>query len=208
LAQYYCLDESGDPAVSDSASSSSHFALAMVQLPERMPIAQLAAVRKAFHLSPIFEFKYHTTTPEQKRGFFDTIQPFSFRVRVAVIDKSALTKRFALMSGQDFAIEFIIGLTLRAPELDIANDVLIVDGATLIFLRALRVRLSEECHKTGRVRPFRKIISGDSSRDDGLQLADMIVGAARHHGMGAESRYYRTFANKIVDWWEVPAEGQ
>ncbi len=127
---------------------------------------------------------------------------------MAVIDKSALAKQFAFMSGQDFSIEFTIGLTLRAPELDVANDILVVDGATLAFLRALRVRLTEECRKTGRVRPFRKIISGDSSRDDGLQLADMIAGAARHHVMEAESKHHRTFANKIVDWWEVPARRQ
>lgn len=180
----------------------------MVQLAAHGPIAPLAAVRKAFHLSSAFEFKYHTTTPEQKRGFFETIQPFPFRVRVAVIDKSALAKRFALMSGQDFAIEFIIGLTLRASDLDIANDILVVDGATPAFLRALRVKLSEECRKTERGRPFRKIISGDSSRDDGLQLADMIAGAARHHAMGVESRYYKMFASKIVDWWEISARGQ
>jgi len=165
-------------------------------------------VRKVFRLLPRFEFKYHTTTPEQKRSFFESIQTVPFRVRAAVVDKSVLAKQFVTMSGQDFAIEFIAGLTLRASELDIANEILVVDGATLAFLRALRVRLSEECHKAGRVRPFRKIIGGDSSRDDGLQLADMIAGAARHHVMGIESRYYRTFANKIVDWWEVSTRRQ
>jgi hypothetical protein len=53
-----------------------------------------------------------------------------------------------------------------------------------------------------------KALSGDSSRDDGLQLADMIAGAARHHAMGIESRHYRTFMSKIVDWWEILAREQ
>ena len=100
-------------------------------------------------------------------------------------------------------IELIVGLTFRASPLDIANDVLIIDGGTPGLCRALRVRLSEECHKTSRVRPFSKIVGGRSRSEDGLQLADMIAGAIRQNVVGSDRGYYRTFANKIVDLWEV-----
>jgi hypothetical protein len=53
------------------------------------------------------------------------------------------------------------------------------------------------------VRSFRTIVGGDSSRDDGLQLADMIVGATRQHVMGIKNSHYRTFADKVTDLWEV-----
>ena len=187
-----------------SGSSSSHFALAMVQLIAREPLPELAALRGEFHL-PGFEFKYQKTTTSHRNAFFSAIQAIPFRVRAVVVDKSGLDQRFVGVSGQDFTIEFITNLTLRASELDISDDILVIDGTTSAFRRALRIRLSEECRKVGRrSRPFKKIISGDSCREDGLQLADMIVGAVRHHVMGVKSQYYNTFESKIVDLWRVP----
>lgn len=203
MAQYHLLDDSGDPGLGASGTSS-HFALALVQMPERMPLPELMELRRVFHLPSTFEFKYYKAKPRQKEAFFRMIQPLSFRVRAVVIDKSRLGNQYADMSGQDLTIELIAGLTFRAEQLDLANDLLVIDGATLGFLRSLRIRLSDECHDRGRVRPFRKIISGDSKRDDGLQLADMVAGAIRHYVMGEETAYYRTFASKVVDLWEAP----
>ena len=47
-------------------------------------------------------------------------------------------------------------------------------------------------------------VSADSSRDDNLQLADMIVGAVRQHIAVGESQYYATFARKVAELWEAP----
>jgi len=208
LTQYYHLDDSGDPGMSGLASSSSHFALAMVQLPDRAPLSELGAIRDKFQL-PAFEFKYQKTTAAHKAAFFKAIQRIPFRVRAVVVDKSGLDERFAAMNGQEFSIEFISLLTLRALELDIANDVLVIDGTTPAFRRALRIKLSEECRKLKRRnRPFKKIISGDSRREDGLQLADMIVGAVRQHVVGIEGGYYKTFESKVVDLWRVSGKGK
>jgi hypothetical protein len=204
LTQYHHLDDSGDPGMGGSRSSSSYFALAMVQLIAREPLPELAALRDEFHL-PSFEFKYQKTTTSHKNAFFSAIQAIPFRVRSVVVDKSGLDHRFVGVNGQDFIIEFIASLALRASELDISDDILVIDGTTPVFRRALRIRLSEECRKVGRrKRPFKKIISGDSYREDGLQLADMVVGAVRQHVMGIESQYYKTFEGKIVDLWRVP----
>lgn len=164
---------------------------------------ELAAVRQKLHLSPVFEFKYHATTPVQKELFFRCIQPLAFRVRAAVVDKTRLAPPLAALSGMDFIVEWTTRLILRASELDIANDVLVMDGAVPSLRRAVRIRLSAECHLSGRERPFSKIISADSSRDDNLQLADMIVGAVRQHMAMGESQDYATFARKVADLWEA-----
>jgi hypothetical protein len=204
LAQYYFLDESGDPGLSGSMTSSSHFALAIVQLVNREPLPELEDLRSRFRL-PGFEFKYQKTTAIHKEAFFSAVQAIPFRVRAVVVEKAGLDKRFATLGGQGVAIDFIIGLTLRASELDLTDETLIIDGTTPGFRRALRIGLSATCNRIGRrSRPFKKIISGDSSREDGLQLADMVVGAVRQHIMDVESRYYRTFAAKVVDLWKVP----
>lgn len=208
MAQYHFLDESGDPGLSGSATSSSHFALAMVQMVNREPLPELEELRSRFRL-PGFEFKYQKTTAVHKEAFFSTVRAIPFRVRAVVVEKASLDKRFATLSGQDIVIEFIVGLALRAPELDLTDDTLIIDGTTPAFRRALRIKLSEECARIGRrSRPFRKIISGDSRREDGLQLADMIVGAVRQHVMETESRYYRTFERKVVDLWDLSGKAK
>jgi hypothetical protein len=203
VTQYHFLDDSGDPGLEGQAGSSSHFALAMVQLTERTPQAELAQTRQLLHLPSGFEFKYHKTTADQKVLFFRSVRPLSFRVRAVVIHKSALPAKYLSLSGQDLTVEFIVNLALRASPLDIADDILVIDAAKRAFLWKLRVRLSQECRRQRRVRSFRTIVGGDSSRDDGLQLADMIVGAIRQHVMGVESGYYRTFADKVMDLWKV-----
>jgi hypothetical protein len=200
LTQYHYLDESGDPG----PKSNRYFASALVQLAGHTPLPELAAVRQTLHLSPVFEFKYHATTLVQKELFFRSIQPLAFRVRAAAVDKTRLAPPLAALSGMDFIVEWTTRLILRASELDIANDVLVMDGAVPSLRRAMRIRLSAECHQSGRERPFSKIISADSSRDDNLQLADMIVGAVRQHMAMGESQYYATFARKVVDLWEAP----
>ena len=205
MTHYYYLDDSGDPGVGGAEGSSRYLVLAMVQLATREPLPALASVRRRFHLPSRFEIKYHKTTQRQKADFFQKIQTIPFRVRAVVIDKSKLEKRFMSMSGQELTIELITDLTLRASEVEIANDVLILDGVPRNFHRALRIRLSKECRLQKRTRPFKKIISADSKREEGLQLADMVAGAIRHYAMGVSSRYYKTFAHKVVDLWEIPA---
>lgn len=144
----------------------------------------------------------------KKEVFFRTVDTLAFRVRAVAVDKSGLEKGFGKLSGQDFTVEFISRLTLRASALDIGSDVLIIDGAPPALCRALRIRLSAECRRAGRVRPFKKIVSGRSRNEDGLQLADMIAGAIRLHVMGIQSGYYQTFARKVADFWEESTRGK
>ena len=79
---------------------------------------------------------------------------------------------------------------------------MILDAATPVFCRNLRIALSEHCDRAGRVRPFKRIIGGDSAREDGLQLADMVAGAIRQQAMGTPQPYYEMFAAKVVDLWQ------
>ncbi len=206
MTQYHNLDDSGDPGLGGSATASTHLALAMVQLAERAPLTVLAALREELYLPSTFEFKYHAARPRQKALFFDAVRATPFRVRALVLDKSRVAGQFAGMRGQELIIELVTSLTLRASELDISNDVLVVDGATPAFCRALRIKFSSECSRLDRVRPFSKIVGSRSQHEDGLQLADMIAGAVRHYAMGVERSYFRTFDNKVADLWQIPEQ--
>lgn len=175
----------------------------MVQLAEQVPLSALTMTRVALHLPSAFEFKYHKTTVVQKELFFHAVRPLAFRVRAVVVDKSRIVSGGTSLRGVNFVVEMITQLVMRSTVLDLVNDVLIMDGATPDLRRKLRIHLSEACHAIGRSRTFAKIIGADSSRTDGLQLADMVVGAVRQHVMGTESCYYDTFAKKVVDLWQL-----
>jgi len=202
--QYFFVDESGDAGLEGQASSSSHFVMAMVQLPERARLKPLVELRNALHVSPNFEFKFHQSKPLQRGRFFRDILKSSFRVRAAVVDKSRIGLSFQNLSPRDLTIELIIGLTMRADELDISNEILIIDGATPVFCRDLRVALTERHKREERVRPFKNIIGANSKNEDGLQLADMIAGAIRLHAIGLSSEHFQVISPRVVDLWQFP----
>lgn len=176
----------------------------MVKLAERAPLPEIKTLRQTLNLDSGFEFKYHTTKLRQKDFFFEMIQSLSFQIRAVVVKKQLLGGNLTQLNGQDFTTHFLAQLILRASDMEIANDILIIDSATSASIRALRLKLSEECRKANRVRPFKKIVGGDSHREDGLQLADMIAGAIRDRVIFSQERYYKTFAKNVVDLWVMP----
>ena len=204
MTQYFFVDESGDAGLDGQASSSSHFVMAMIQLPERAAINPLVDLRNALHVSPNFEFKYHQSKPLQKDRFFHDVLKTPFRVRAVVLDKVRAGQSFNHLSPRELIIELIVGLTMRAEELDISNEILIVDGATPAFCRDLRVEFTKRYRSEERIRPFKNIIGADSKNEDGLQLADMIAGAIRLYATGLSSEHFQVISPRIVDLWQVP----
>jgi len=90
MTQYFFVDESGDPGFYGGTGSSSHFGVAMIQLPNRAPLDSLAHVRQALGFPDTFEFKYHKTAPAPKDFFFSEVLSIPFRVRAVVVDKKQL----------------------------------------------------------------------------------------------------------------------
>lgn len=204
MTQYFYIDESGDAGLHGQASSSSHFVIAMVQLPDRAPLHPLVNLRKALNTSAGFEFKYHKTTAIQKERFFKEMLAVQFRVRAVILDKAKIRMMFNKLSPQELTIELIIRLTLRASELDIANEILIIDGTMTTFCRNLRVQFTEWCKREKRIRPFKNIIGADSRNEDGLQVADMVAGAIRLQALGMSSEHFQLISPRIVDLWKLP----
>ncbi len=204
MTQYFYVDESGDAGLEGKASSSSHFVITMVQLPDRAPLHPLVRLRKALNLPSAFEFKYHKTTATQKDRFFRDVLAVPFRVRAVVLNKARIGLSLRELSPQELITHLIIQLTLRASELDIANEVLIIDGATPAFCRHLRVQFTDVCKSENRIRPFKNIIGANSRNEDGLQMADMIAGAIRIHAMGASSEHFQYIFPRMVDLWRMP----
>jgi len=202
MTQYFFVDESGDPGLEGQASSSSHFVITMVQLPARVSLRPLVNLRKTLQVKTTFEFKYHKTATAPKDRFFRDVLSIPFRVRAVVVDKLQLRLNWRYLQPQALTTNLIIHLTFRASELDIANEILIIDGATPAFCRSLRVQFTERCKKENRIRPFKNIIGANSRNEDGLQLADMIAGAIRLHAMNISSEHFNLISPRIVDVWQ------
>jgi len=107
------------------------------------------------------------------------------------------------LTSTELEMELLTRLTLRASPLDIANDVLVLDSAPESFLKSLRIHFTHAYKQQQRERPFKKIVSSDSKRDDGLQLADMVAGAIRQSVWENDPIHYRLFARKVIDLWQV-----
>ena len=202
MTQYFYIDESGGPALRTDQGSP-YFILAMVQLPNREAISPLVKLRQELHVVPTFEFHFHQMNAKQKERFFQSIQELSFRVRTAVLLKTKFPSDLQALTGMMLTIELITRLTLRASPLDIGNDILILDGASDLMRKELRIHLSRQCQQLNRERPFKKIVSDDSAHTDGLQLADMIAGAIRQYAWGNFPVYYELISDRIVDYWLV-----
>ncbi len=202
MTQYFYVDESGEPGL-QHASSSPYYVLVMAQLPNREAIPEMLALRQQLGFPFHFEFHFYKMNSHQKELFFKTIQSLEFRVRAAVLIKENLPSYLQRLNGTELPMELLIKLTLRASPLDIANDILIMDGAPESFLKNLRIQLSQAYKQAGRERPFKKLIASDSRFDDGLQLADMLAGAIRQQVWAKEPAYAHTFSNKVVDLWWV-----
>ncbi|MBN2115825.1 MAG: DUF3800 domain-containing protein [Anaerolineales bacterium] len=204
MTQYFFVDESGDAGLGGQASSSSYFVITMVQLPNRVPLQPLVNLRKTLQLPSAFEFKYHKTTEDQKDCFFRDVMAVHFRTRAVVLNKRQIDLSWRTLSPQELTTELLIGLTFRASELDISNEILVIDGGTPAFCRHLRVSFTERCKQEQRIRPFKNIIGANSRNEDGLQMADMIAGAIRLYAMGRSREHFYSISERLVDLWELP----
>lgn len=203
MTQYHHVDESGDPGLSSKKKGSTYFVFAMVQLPSRDGISQFADLRRELHLPVGFEFHYKKMSARQKTCFFDAISKLPYRARAIYLDKDSCSVPIRSLNGLDLTVEMITRLVLRASPLDIAEDILVLDAAPPLMRKKLRIRLTEECQRIDRVRPFKKIVSAASSSEEGLQLADMLAGAIRQHIMHENNIYFATFENRVVDLYQL-----
>ena len=199
MSHYHFLDESGDAG--NSEGSSSYLILAFVQLAKNEQLHHLARVRQVLRLKPSFEFKFYRASAAQRHAFFNELSDLVFHVRCVAIDKANMPSLFHVMTPFDLMSELAVRLMMRAASTSIAHDKLIVDGGTPAVCKALRLRFSKAARENNRVPLFSKIVGGDSKRDEGLQLADMIAGAIRMHLFGKDSSAYWLFQTKIVDLW-------
>lgn len=202
------VDWSGDPGLQFGPASSNYFALSLVSFDPEEVSDILAGLRKQQGLPERFEYHFaHGPSKANgiRQGFMNAFVRSSISVHLLVVDKAALPKPPQFPRGIDFVAQQLCSLVLAAPQQDVENAVMLIDGKkdeTAPLCKIARVLLSQEMTDCGLSYRLKNIRPAESHRWEGIMVADMTSGAARHSGMGKTPNYlaplkHKTTINKL-----------
>ncbi len=209
---YAFMDESGDPGSNLRKGASSFFIVVFVETTQPDMLREnLQDLRVEFNLPRTFEFRYHDTRMTWAReAFFTLLRSMDVRVRAAVVDKARLPLEFNHY-GRIAMNQFVVGeLVMRAPQEQLHDAVLVIDGErgvqTEALVNGLRTYLTRLYRERTRVRAFQKIVVRGARAEDGLQYADMVAGVLAERFERGKSNYDKVVNARISDLWVYPEE--
>jgi hypothetical protein len=189
------IDESGDPGLKIGAGSSKYFVVALVAFEDSDEALaaddRISMLRKEQGLPDNFEFHFNKMNAAYRRVFLETVVPYNFFYFGVVMDKAQLIEReFQL---KESIYKYACGLLLEDAKPWLSDAIVFVDGSeSKRFRHELKSYLvrrlkddSGKCH-------IKKVRVHDSTTNNLLQLADMVVGSvARFFSGKKDSREYR-----------------
>ncbi len=88
------IDDSGDPGFKIEKGSTPFFVIAMVIFDDELEAEKIAVaikqLKRDLKFSDDTEFRFFKTRNENKIRFLETINPFKFKIRCLVVDKSVI----------------------------------------------------------------------------------------------------------------------
>lgn len=198
------IDDSGDPGFKISKGSSSHFIIAMVVFNDELEIEKTAVAIKELKRKLKFpdytEFRFFKTYSGAKIRFFKTINPFKFKIRCIVVDKSKIRSDELKMNKNSF-YSYFIKEALRHNGGSILNAKIRIDGhGDRIFRKSFLSYLRRELNSKDKcIIKNCKLI--DSKNSPLIQMADMIAGSInRSYNISKKDRQtYRAIIEKHIE---------
>lgn len=201
------FDESGDAGLNLKAGSSPYFVVALVVFEDmqeaRSVEERISLLRRELHLDPRFEFRFNKCRQDFRTRFLEAVAPYEFFYYGVVIDKARL--RAPELQHKESFYTYASGLVFENAKAALTEATVIIDGSgTKEFQRRLQSYLKRRVNDPGQ-RAIGKVKIQDSSRNDLLQLADMVAGAIqRSYGDKQDSVEYRRVVShreKSVQLW-------
>jgi hypothetical protein len=189
------IDESGDPGLRIEAGSSQYFVVAFVAFEDHDEALaadeRISLLRKEQRFSENFEFHFNKVKPAYRRMFLDAIARYNFFYYGIVIDKTKLAKHG--FQFKESLYKYACALLLEHAKPRLSNASVVVDECgTKNLGRELRSYLVRHLKDESRKRFIRSVRTQNSTKNNLLQLADMVVGAlARSYSGKKDSREYR-----------------
>lgn len=201
------IDDSGDPGFKLDKGSTSFFVISLVIFDDELEAEKAAVAIKELRRSLKFpddmEFKFHKSRKSVREKFLGIINPFKFRIRSLVIDKSIIRSK-ELQENKNSFYGYAIKTVLKHSNDTILNAKIKIDGSgdrvfRKSFLTYLRRQLNS---KQKKIMKNCKLV--DSKGNVLIQMADMIAGSIRRHcdKSKTDRLAYRNIIKKhIEDEW-------
>ncbi len=177
------VDESGDPGLKLSQGSSKYFIVAIVLFEEdeeaEAAEQRINLLRRELGLASNFEFHFSENKATIRTAFFKAIEPYNFFYFGIVINKEKLY-------GEGFKFKesfykYTCGLVFENAKQYLSQATVIFDGSgSKDFRRQLHRYLKRKINDKDRSYSYiKKVKIQDSSKNNLIQMADMICGAIR-----------------------------
>lgn len=191
------VDESGDPGLKISQGSSRYFVVALVLFEDNDEAEatdkRIDLLRREMRLNPDYEFRFNKCSKDIRERFLQAVAPYEFFYYGIVINKDPNK-----LWGEGFRYKgsfykYTCSLVFENAKAFLDNATVLIDGSgSRDFRKQLEWYFKRRINDPQQ-RFIRKIKIQDSSNNNLLQLADMIVGAVnRSFGDKSDAQHYRS----------------
>lgn len=198
--RFLFLDWAGDAGFKFRRGSSRYLIIAVVFTDDYQTLQDgLDRLREQWELGKGFYFHYVEASSKVRPAFFRVLVSLPFQARVLVVDKPRLSASFRTLGGQKIIQHFVAELVVGLPRE-------MTEGATLIFdghrretrvTRGIRVAISHLQKERGLDYHLKRVLPCSLIEEDGVQIADMIAGAALDQVDGTRDVHWRTLGRKV-----------
>ena len=198
--KYVFVDWAGDPGFRFREGSSQHLVMVAVLTRAYAVMREgLSMLRQRQGLAQDFYFHHADTSRLVKPFFFEALADVPFTARVIVVDKPVLPGLWRRMRGQRVIEHFVAEAVVGARREVVENAVLIFDGPRreTKTIRGIRVAISRLFEERELDHRLKKVTARPAVEEDGLQVADMIAGAALDEATGGSHGYLERLGEKL-----------
>jgi len=190
------VDESGDPGLKIGQGSSRHFVVVLVIFEDNDEAQaaddRIALLRREMRLEPRFEFRFNKCRKNFREQFLRAAAPYQFFYYGIVINKDPNKLWGEGFQHKESFYKYTCSLVFENAKPYLNNATVIIDGSgNRDFRRQLQRYFKGRVNIPGQ-RFINKVKIQDSSRNNLLQLADMVAGAVhRNFGTKGDASFYR-----------------
>ena len=174
------IDDSGDPGLKLEKGSSNYFVIAAVCFADDLDAEETALkikrLRRDLGWKSSHEFKFRKTSPEIRKQFLNTVKNCNFDISLVIQDKKSLVGNRDFEKHADQLYNTVVLKSIKALGDNINAAHIYIDGEKG---KNYRRNVKTFFRKHTKKQLVKELTYRDSRNDNLIQLADMIVGAAR-----------------------------
>ena len=193
------IDDSGDPGLKLGRGSSDYFCIAAVLFKDDLDAEEaslkIRRLRRDLGWRPLHEFKFRKTSPEIRKQFLNDAKSQNFIVSIITLDKHAIIDNKDFKKNASKLYNAVILQAIKSFGDELKDAHIYIDGESgKDYRRHVKTFFRKELPKG----VVKELSYRDSRADNLIQLADMIVGAARRSvERDQDNSYLRIIRKKI-----------